>query len=151
MGDLTSLPLLEGSLCHTLRDTVMHWHYKQREQKRKYFPLLITKCIRCEMNAMVNEQQQAVDLTQHTGFHWNCCISPSPGTDINDSKEQMVFYLCFKKGKKKLLEFGRCYNFHVNKLFAETVHFFTDYLDSNYLKCFGKFLLTSFVQNLNVG
>lgn len=59
------------------------------------------------MNAMVDEQQQVVDLTQHTGFHWNRCASP-PGTDINALNEQMVFYLYLKKEKKKLLEFGRC-------------------------------------------
>jgi len=129
----------------------MHWHYKLGEQKNKYFPFLITQCIRCEMNAMVDERQQAVDLTQHTGFHWNGCISPSPGTDINYSNEQMVFYLYLKKEKNKLLEFGRHWNFHVNRLFAETVPFFTEYLNLNYLKYFGKFLLTSFVQNLYLG
>lgn len=30
------------------------------------------------MNAMVDEAQQAVDLTQHTGFDWDRCVSPSP-------------------------------------------------------------------------
>lgn len=47
----------------------------------------MTQCIRCEMNAMVDEAQQAGDLTQHTGFHWNHCVSPSPDTDINDLNE----------------------------------------------------------------
>lgn len=84
-----------------LSDSVMHWHCKLGEQKRKYFPFLITQCIRCEMNAMVDEQQQAADLTQHTGFHWNHCVSPSPGTQVSDSSEQMVFYLYLKKEKKK--------------------------------------------------
>lgn len=53
------------------------------------------------MDAAVGEQQQAVDLTQHTGFHWSHCVSPSPGTDINDSYEQMVFYCYLKKGKRE--------------------------------------------------
>lgn len=65
MGDLTFLPLLECGWWHTLSDAVIHWHYNLGKQKRKYFPFPITQCIRCEMNAMVDEAQQAVDLTTH--------------------------------------------------------------------------------------
>lgn len=37
-----------------------------------------------------------------------------------------------KKKKKKLLEFGRRKKFYVNRLFAESVHFFTECI--NYFK-----------------
>lgn len=63
------------SLCHTLNDIVVHWHYKLAEREGKYFPFPVTQCIRYEMNVVVDEQMQAVDLTQHIGVHWNHCVS----------------------------------------------------------------------------
>lgn len=42
------------------------------------------------MNAMDDEAQQAVDLIQHTGFHRNQRVSPSPDTDINDLNERIL-------------------------------------------------------------
>lgn len=56
---------LERSLCHTLSDTVMHWHYKLLEREGKYFPFPVTQCIRYEMNVVVDEQLQVVDLTEN--------------------------------------------------------------------------------------
>lgn len=32
---------------------------------------------------MVGEAQQAADLTQHPGIHWNHHVPPSPDIDIN--------------------------------------------------------------------
>lgn len=100
------------------------------------------------MNAMVNEWQQTVDLTQQTGFHWNHRISPFPGTDIKDLNEQMVFYLFSKKEKKKLLEFGSAGISMLTCCLQKCV-FFTEYL--NYLNYFVMFLLTSYVWNLSLG
>lgn len=103
----------------TLSDTVMHWHYKLGETEGKYFPFPVTQCVRCEMNAMVDEQLQAVALTLHTRFHWNCCVSASLGADINNSDEWKVFHLYLEKEKDNDM-IGGWQNFQVNRVFAKT-------------------------------
>lgn len=68
----------------------MYWHYNLGKKKRNHFLFPIIQRIRYEMNAMDDEAQQAVDLIQHTGFHRNQRVSPSPDTDINDLNERIL-------------------------------------------------------------